>query len=109
MGKLKIIETNVYAILIKYPESRANDFVLYAMYLKEHNAELKDAGLIYALMKSKELGMPNYESITRARRKLQQHNPKLRPPAKTEIERAKKENQFRSYAYTSSGKERKKA
>lgn len=108
MSKLKIIETNVLAILMKYPESRANDFVLYALYLKEHNTELKDAGLIYALMRSKELGMPNYESITRTRRKLQHNDPNLRPPEKTAIARQESEKQFRSYAYTN-GKARRKA
>lgn len=34
MGKMQGIEKNVRAVLEKYPESRANDFVLYAMYIK---------------------------------------------------------------------------
>lgn len=98
MGRLKKIETNVLAVMLKYPESRGNDFVLYAMYIKENRSELKDVGLIYALMEAKKLGMPSYESITRARRKIQQHNPQLRPPEKTAAARQEKEKQFRSYA-----------
>lgn len=98
MARLKVIETNVLTILLKYPESRANDFVLYALYIKENKAELKNAGLIYALMEGKKLGMPSYESITRARRKLQQLNPELKPPNKTEKIRASRELAYRKYA-----------
>ena len=97
MGRLKKIESNVYAILLKYPEARANDFVLYAMYIKENKSELKDAGLIYALMEAKKIGMPSYESVTRARRRLQQHNPELKPPKATAA-RAEKEKEYRAYA-----------
>lgn len=98
MSKLKKIETNVLAVLLKYPESRGNDFVLYANYIKENKAELTDAGLIYALLHAKEIGLPSYESVTRARRKIQQHNPQLRPPEKAAAAREEKEKQYRSYA-----------
>lgn len=98
MKRMKDIEIKVADILYKYPESRANDFVLYALYIKENNAELSRVGLIYALMEAKKLNMPNFESITRARRKIQQRNPELKPPHKTEKIRASRELDFRKYA-----------
>lgn len=98
MGKMQGIEKNVRAVLEKYPESRANDFVLYAMYIKENTPELANVGLIYALLEAQRLGMPSYESVTRARRKIQQHNADLRPPEKATAARQEKEKQYRKYA-----------
>lgn len=98
MKKPKDIESKVMEILQKYPESRRNDFALYARYIQENNAELRDVGLIYALMQASALNMPNYESVTRARRKIQQQHPDLKPPKKTRELRGEREKMFREYA-----------
>lgn len=98
MGKMQGIEKNVRAVLEKYPESRGNDFVLYAMYIKENTPELATVGLIYALLEAQRLGMPSYESVTRARRKIQQFNEDLRPPEKAAAARQAKIAEFKKYA-----------
>lgn len=98
MGRMKNIEHNVRAVLEKYPESRGNDFVLYAMYIKENTPELATVGLIYALLEAQRLGMPSYESVTRARRKIQQFNEDLRPPEKSAKARQAKIAEFKKYA-----------
>lgn len=98
MGKMQGIEKNVRAVLEKYPESRGNDFVLYAMYIKENTPELATVGLIYALLEAQRLGMPSYESVTRARRKIQQFNEDLRPHEKAAAARQAKIADFKKYA-----------
>ncbi len=96
--KLKKIESNVHAILLKYPESRSNDFILYALYIEETRTDLRNVELIYALKNSESLKLPSYESVTRTRRKLQSEFPKLKPPAKVKAIRDKKEKQYIQYA-----------
>lgn len=98
MAKPKDIESKVRGILVDFPESRRNDFVLYARYIQRYNAELQGVGLIYALLEASRLQMPNYESISRARRKIQQKEPELCPPEKAQKARAEKENVYRLYA-----------
>lgn len=95
---IKKIEERVLNILLVYPDARGSDFVLYARYLQEYNPELKDTGLIYALTEAKRLNMPNYETITRARRKVQEKLPDLKPTKTTQRRRAASERAFREYA-----------
>lgn len=92
------IEERVLNILITYPDARGSDFVLYARYLQEYNPELNGVGLIYALTEAKRLNMPNYETITRARRKVQERIPDLKPPKAAQKKRAASERAFREYA-----------
>lgn len=94
----KSVEEKVRYILLNHPETRTNDFVLYAHYILEFHPDLKNAGLLYALTHAAALGMPNYESITRARRKLQNMHHELRPTGETQERRAERERTFRSYA-----------
>lgn len=99
MKRARDVEAKVFKVLAMYPKTREDDFLLYAKYLKENNAELKDVGLLYALTHAKNLKMPNFESITRARRKLQRKNPELSPPKQVAAARAKKETKYRAYAH----------
>lgn len=98
MSDIKTIESRVLNILLEYPDTRGSDFVLYARYLQEHNPELKNVGLIYALTEAKRLKMPNYETVTRARRKVQHKIPELKPETATRRKREESEKAFREYA-----------
>ena len=98
MARPKETENKVRGILIDFPETRGNDFALYARYIQRYNAELQGVGLLYALLEASRLHMPNYESITRARRKIQQSTPELRPPENRRKARANEENVYRMYA-----------
>lgn len=98
MAKPKEIENKVRGILIDFPEARGNDFVLYARYIQRYNAELQGVGLLHALLEASQLHMPNYESITRARRKIQQTTPELCPPERKRKARADEEVVYRMYA-----------
>lgn len=100
---MKHIEGKVKRILTEHPDSRSNDFVLYAHYITTYHADLKNAGLIFALTHAAALGMPNYESITRARRKLQSLHPELNPTGGEKERRAKREKMFREYAKEGKG------
>lgn len=96
--KLKNIEEQVREILTKCPAARLNDYELYAQYILAYCPDLKNAGLIFALTHAAALGMPSYEGITRARRKLQNMHPELRPTGGTQERRRKRESTFRQYA-----------
>ena len=98
MKEIKRIEEKVIDILQAYPDSRSNDFVLYARYIQLCNPELAEVGLVYALMEAKRLKMPNYESVTRCRRKIQETHPELRAPRNISGKRAAREELFREYS-----------
>lgn len=100
---IRKIEEKVLDILVMYPEARANDFVLYARYIQTNNPELKDVGLIYALTAAKQIGMPNYESVTRARRKIQAKCPELKAPYNVSRQRSRRRSEFEEYARSGSG------
>ena len=70
MRNLKTIEKKVRAILEKNEDARNDDMVLY---LALCNVCLKDAGampLAEIMTQHKYLGLPNFESVSRTRRKL---------------------------------------
>lgn len=98
MKEIKKIEERVLEILQAYPDSRSNDFVLFARYIKRFNPELEHVGIVYALMEAKRIKTPNYESVTRCRRRIQETHPELRAPKNICGKRADREEFFREYS-----------
>jgi hypothetical protein len=77
MGRLKVLENKVRKILVSYPETRNDDNVLIYQYLKEyHDIDLISVKDLF--LNGRKLGIPSFESITRCRRKIQEHSPYLR-------------------------------
>ena len=98
MRNLKTIEGKVKAILQKDEEARNDDMLLY---LKVCNSCLKDTGAMpfaEVMAQYKYLGLPNFESVGRTRRKLQAEHPELLGSVRIQKLRAKKEHQYRKYA-----------
>lgn len=98
--KLKKLEEIVLPILERDEEARNDDFHLYSEVVAATHPEFLNVTFLDALRCHKVLGLPNYESVTRVRRKLQEKHPEL------ESERAKKhrkkeEAEYREYAKTS--------
>ena len=94
MAKLSVIEPLVEEALITNKTCRGDNFILYLEVLKKYidlNLSIKEVFSNHAI-----LGIPSLESITRARRKLQERNPDLKSEASKE--REKEANAYVDYA-----------
>ena len=77
--KLKKVETNVKEILQNEPLTRDDDFKLYSSYIyKIHGSNAITMSFRKFMTTATESKMPPFESVTRARRKLQYENEELR-------------------------------
>ena len=90
------IEDEIKPILEVNLESRADDMVLYCIYVQLHNADIRK------VMNNREYrikhGIKPIESIARIRRKLQHKYEDLRPEEKYLIERQRAEKEYLLYA-----------
>lgn len=95
MSRIKKYENLVHSILLRHPATRGDDKLLYYWVLSE---EGYNTGItLYSFL----LGtgnFPNYDSISRARRKLQAQYPELRPPKGDQIRREEAEQEYIDYA-----------
>ena len=64
--------TAVRNILLEDPRTRDNDMLLYAVFCAKYNFVRPEETFYEVLTNSKEKNLPSYESITRARRKVQE-------------------------------------
>lgn len=88
----------VKRVLMEYPDSRGcNDF-LYLKVCQKMNANLLDLPFNVVMMHRAECGFPPYESVMRARRKIQRAYPDLRADDTVEEFRELKEEEFKEYA-----------
>ena len=94
MPKINVIEIRVREILETYPETRSNDNLLYVKYIKEYYYIdfNEDTFINY-----EEYGLPNYKSIERARRKIQNEKFVCRASETVENERREAEKQYQDY------------
>ena len=74
---LKTVEARVYNLLFENSKLRGDDYLLYAEYINRYFPRLLDQPLHEALTKHFERGLPSFESVTRARRKIQRRCPEL--------------------------------
>ncbi len=91
---MNTLEAIVTKVLIKNSESRNNDFILIAEVLHETNPEVGDMAFNDVMLHNKELNIPNFESITRARRRIQEENPWLQAIDSVQEGRAESESAF---------------
>jgi len=98
MNKLYKVEDIVYQVLQEVPETRDDDFVLVAETYNRINPEIKYCNFNEVMLAHKELKLPYFESISRARRRLQNIFEELRP--EQEVIEAREEEQliYREYA-----------
>lgn len=92
------VEYWVKAVLTEYPDARDDDFIL----INRVYQKLKfDAGSTYfdeLMTGHKKYHLPSFESITRARRKLQAEYPELRATKQVQAVRRYEQESFRNYA-----------
>lgn len=95
MSRISKYENLVLCILLDKEEARADDKYLYYWVLREEGFSTHISIENYLLGNS---SYPNYDSITRCRRKLQEKYPELRPAKNEQIRREEAEEDFRAYA-----------
>ena len=76
--RLYEIEELVKDILMNEPRARKDDFYLISTLIKRVKPHVLTMQVVEALNIAKEKNFPPFESITRARRKIQRENPSLK-------------------------------
>ena len=95
MAKLKMVEPLVEEALINNQACRGDNFILYLEVLKKYIS--LDLSIKDVFLNHKALGIPSLESITRARRKLQERNPELKDEEVAKV-REEEEEEYREYS-----------
>ena len=94
----------VRSILYSEPQTRDDDYLLWLRAIRIVAAEKGFTGFEKAvsvesfLSNVKGMPLPKYETVSRARRKLQALYPELRGTERTQKARAKREKEFREFA-----------
>ncbi|MBR5285289.1 MAG: hypothetical protein IKU30_00170 [Clostridia bacterium] len=96
MSRISKYENVVRAILLDKTATRSDDKLLYYWVLREEGFYTGITLVSYLCGDHNKY--PNYDSITRIRRKLQEKHPELRPSKNDQIRRQEAEEDFIEYA-----------
>ena len=96
MSKLHTMEKIVLEVLEEHPQTRQDDYILMLKVCEKTNPKILDCTFKLA-MKLHHFQMPNWETVTRCRRKIQAKRPDLVAPV-TARKRRKQEEEYRKYA-----------
>lgn len=99
MDKLKTIEKAVLEVLEDIPETREDDFILLLEVSKRTGAKITGRHFTDAMRHHKELKIPNWKSVERARRKIQAQRPDLISPEAAK-KRRKAEDTYKEYSHS---------
>lgn len=108
MSRISKWERLVRLVLEESTTARENDRFLYLCVLRLEGFAPESISLEEYLKFGKgvqqgrygESPLPNYDTITRVRRKMQEKHPELRAPQRTQAIRSEAEGEFREYART---------
>lgn len=98
MAKLKNVGELVKRVLERNNLSRSDDFYLVVNVYAQINSDVRYKDFGYVMENHKNLKLPSFESITRARRKLQAKFPDLRGSEAMTERRYREWQDFRTYA-----------
>ena len=98
MTNLRSTANLVKSILEENEQSRNSDSFLYLQLLKKKNIDLQNLTVAEFLLHMKELDAPPFESVRRARQKLQAKYPELAATAKVKEARAEQEQEYYAFA-----------
>lgn len=96
MSKLNKVDNIVRHVLIHNPKSRENDFILIGCVYYKLGIDIKNKTMFQILTEGKSNKYPIFESVTRARRKLQREYPEL-SNATTVIARDREQEIYKEY------------
>ena len=100
MSKLKTLENVVLEVLENDIASRDDDFILLLEVCNRTGADIAGRAFAYAMAHHKELGIPNWKSVERCRRKIQARRPDLISPEAAK-KRLEAKEAYTEYARTS--------
>lgn len=103
MGKAKELKTTtdlVKKILEDIPATRNDDLLLYYRVCDSLNPMILNVSFGYGLLSLKEYKLPTFETVSRARKKVQEMYPHLRVSDNVEAGRMLAEETFKTYART---------
>lgn len=98
MKNIRKLETIVKEVMVKQEATRSDDFLLVASVCRLLCPGIMGETFIAVLNDHKKYGLPSFESITRARRKLQAEYKGLEATNRMKAVRAEAEEEFRNYA-----------
>lgn len=102
MDNMRNTKNLVRTALETSKNARNSDNYLYYMVCKAimqaRGVDIETVSFREGLLLRKQYGLPNYETVRRARQKLQQDNPHLAATSEVEAERAIREEAFREFA-----------
>lgn len=96
--KIENVEKLVKKALQRNKDTRSNDHKLYIEVAYIINPALANVNFKMNFENAKEVGLPPFESVSRARRKLQEKYPELRPEKITQYVRNLKQIEFEDYS-----------
>lgn len=85
----------VKSIMEKYPDTRDDDMRLYAIVVHQRTRLKPDTAFYEAMYNHSRYDLPSYESVTRARRKVQEQEEALR--GKKYNDRKKRQEEYREH------------
>lgn len=94
--KQKQVEKTVKTILTEDPHTRNDDHCLYFNYVY-HNNRTAAVPFDLLFLWYKQFGLPSFESVGRARRRVQQKCPELRGDKGTQTARETREKEYHDY------------
>lgn len=98
--KIDNVENLVKQALIKNKSAREDDHLLYIEVVYIIDPALVNVNFVMNFKNARQLGLPPFESVSRARRKLQEKYPELRATSKVENARKEKQMEFEEYSKT---------
>ena len=98
MRRIQQVTENVRVILENNPETRNNDNALYIKIVEHVDKDLIYLPMVELLMNTEKYKIPRFESVRRARQKLQAMHPELRASEAVREARAECEEIVREYA-----------
>ena len=97
--QLLTIEKMAENAMVHFPEARTDDFILVLKVYEQVNGPMVWKSFHNVINNHKEYGLPSFESITRARRKILSKRPELKDEKTTSM-RMREEEKFIEYSRT---------
>lgn len=98
--KIENLERIVRQALERNKSARDDDHMLYIEVAYIIDPALVNVNFKMNFLNAKEVGLPPFESVSRARRKIQEKYPELRATAKVQEARKNKQLEFEEYSRT---------
>lgn len=98
MSRIKQVEKTVEKVLREHPETRGDDFLLLLRVYIEYDCLIGDLEFETVMRLHNSLGLPPFESVRRARQKLQATYEELKAPERVRKGREKKIDEYIKYA-----------